>query len=437
MKSYYPNLNENLDVHRYFAGFQEQLWEKVHGFFKQADRHLCIPSPKTGSGRYVQFPKSQQLIRRRELIEYADTFIKIKLQPGQILSLDDFCDKVRIDYDNFSFDEYEIIRRIVFSFYNMWDGRPTDEIKIHRFRPKNPHDKRKNHKDAGVTVNLNYESVNIRMNGRKISEDELSNVFPGKAVIPFIFDDDYDDWVYTSRPLKSNDKLLVLARDKTCLNYFEKNKRGDLQRNECGDLKMKEFSVFIFETCNDEIAGFANLDFDKREIYTTIGGIKARGNTNNVIGHWYDFALPRIKINLFSSTKIFIDSKEIIADKNQIDLSNLILKEGGKKYRLTPGEHSLKCPGISPAYFFIEEYKTAAGASIHHGWIISSNDLRPVKNGERPDIIGLKIKKSGKITDDINLRPFLSQIYCLRNRYSDRSRDAKLKTIERRKNYGC
>jgi hypothetical protein len=214
-------------------------------------------------------------------------------------------------------------------------------------------------------------------------------------------------------------------------DYFENKK--------CADLEMKYFHIYIFESrdMDDEVAIFFNLDFDKREIYTIIGGIKVRGNNkNNVVGYWYDFALPRIKINLPSSTQMFIDSNEIVADKNQIDLSNLLLKNGNERYQLVSGKHSFKCPGVSPAYFFIEECKAATNTSLNHGWIITSDNLRPVKNGEKPNVIGLKIKKPEEITNDTNLRPFLNRIEYLQNRPLERLINGKLKTIEKRRNHG-
>jgi hypothetical protein len=434
MKDYYPNLRKNLAVRRYFENFQEPLWEKVKIFFEKKERHLCIPQRKTGPGRYVQFPKSQQLIRWHELVEYADVFIKINLHPDRIFSFDAFCDRVHIDYNYlFSSGENEIIRRIVFSFYNRWDGRPTSEIRTQRFKPQDPGGEATGHKGPEITLKFSYETVFISKDGRKISEDELLNSFTNKLIIPFIFNEDYEEWEYTTKILQTSDRLLVLINKSHKISDCFVNKK-------CDDLEMKYFHIYIFESrdIDDKVANFVNLDFDKREVYTIIGEIKVRSNNkNNVIGYWYDFALPRIKINLPSSTRMFIDSNEIAVDKNQIDLSNIFLKHGNEQYRLVPGKHSFKCSGVSPAYFFIEECKSAANISLNHGWIISTNNLRPVKKGENPNVIGLKIKKANEIKNDINLRPFLNQIEYLQNRPLERLINGKLKTIEKRRNYGC
>ncbi|MDR1956453.1 MAG: hypothetical protein LBQ30_06320, partial [Treponema sp.] len=172
VRAYYPNLTDNLDILRYFEDFQEQLWEKVKNVFLRKERHLRIPSRKIGPGRYVQFPKSQQLIRWHELVEYADKFIEIKLEPGRILSLEDFCNKVHIEYtDDFSREENEVIQKIVFSFYNKWDGRRTDEIRTHRFKTQNSITGKSARQppETELTINFNYEGVYIYKNDRKIS----------------------------------------------------------------------------------------------------------------------------------------------------------------------------------------------------------------------------------------------------------------------------
>jgi hypothetical protein len=401
MKNYYPNLNENSDVQRYFEDIQEPLWGKVKSTFVREKRYLRIPQRKKGSGRYVQFPKSQQLIRWRELAEYADKFIKIKLEPGRILSLEDFCSMVHIEYmDDLSHEENEIIQKIVFSFYNKWDGRPSDEIRIKRFKAES--ETTLKHPEKEITISLNYEELCIYSSGHKISESELVKIFSDELVIPFVFDEDYQDWRYTNKVLQSNDGLLVLVNKsyKKYPDIFEKMKSDCLETN--------HFHVFIFKEIDNEISNFVKLDFDKKEIYTIIGGIKVNTKynfVNNVLGCWYDSAFPKIKINLPLVTSVFIDSNEILVDKGQIDLSNLVLKEAKKKYPLPAGKHTLKCSGVSPAYFYIEECKANANIAINRGWIISSADLRPARNNEKPNIIGLKLLNSSGKTRKIYGHP--------------------------------
>jgi hypothetical protein len=439
MKSFYPNLGENQDVLHYFEGIQEPLWESTRKVFERKKLYLRIPPCKSGPGRYVQFPKSQQLIRWSELVEYADEFRRLNLAPNQLLAFDDFCDKVHIPYDyQFSQEENEAIRKIIFSFYNKWDGCPGDEIRSQRFKKQGSNRGGINRTSSvsRITAGFNYEAVNIFIGGRKISESELLNKFVNKPVIPFIFNEEYSDYEYTDKTLHAKDRLLVLVNKnlyKTPLDNFKKN--------ECDDLKMERFRIFLFESCNNEIAMLVNLNFDKSEIYTIIGGITVAGNrhlSSKVIGCWYNFALPKIKINLPSTTRVFIDSREVIIEKSQVDLSNLVLKEKetGEKYPLESGEHSFKCTGVSPAYFVIQDSRPNTITAINQGWIITANELRPVRKDEKPCMIGLTVRNH-YMPENANMRPFLSRIDHLKNRPLKPALSTKIQMLEWRKNYGC
>lgn len=437
MKSFYPNLNEDADVLQYFKDFQEPLWEGLRGVFKRKNLSLRIPPCKAGPGRYVQFPKSQQLIRWSELVEYADIFRRIQLAPNKVLAFDDFCNKVHIPYDyQLSQEENEAIKNIIFSFYNKWDGRSSDNIRSQRVKTQSPNNGRIGQPPpvSKVTIEFNYEAVNIFIGGIKVSESELLNRFVNNPVIPFVFNEEYSDYEYTTKILHIKDKLLVLV-DK----YLCKKPLNDFRKNECDDLKMEHFRIFLFESCNNEIAAFVNINLNKNEIYTIIGGITVAGNrhlSNNVIGYWYNFALPRIKINLPYRIRVFIDSKEIIIEKSQIDLSNLVLKETGEKYSLGPGEHSFKCTDVSPAYFLIQETEPNTIATINQGWIITANELRPVRKGEKPCMIGLTVKNNYML-ENANMRPFVLWTDHLKNRLLKPTLSTKIQMLEWRKYYGC
>ena len=106
------------------------MWENVKKIFARKNRCLEIPEQKHGSGRYVQYPKSQRLITWRELSCYADEFIHLHLELHQILSFNDFCIKVFSGYQD------EIIKKIVFSFYDKWDGSSTVELREPKHKSK-------------------------------------------------------------------------------------------------------------------------------------------------------------------------------------------------------------------------------------------------------------------------------------------------------------
>ena len=429
MMSYYPYLNEVSDVLNYFKNNQEEIWSKVKSAFAKKDRYLQIPPQKTGSGRYVQFPKSQQIIRWGQLVQYADLFLRERLEPNQILSLNEFCGKVYFDIYNKPKEEQDAIKKIVFSFYNKWDGRTSDEIKLQRYKTKDINHVQTKHKTSKskITLDIYHGIILFFEDNKEITENDILNIFSNKNVIPFVLDGDYGDWIYTNKSLRTKDELLLLVKNNHKIHH-------DFLKCELSDYEMKYFKIFIFDTCDLdrfglEIAKLANLELNKKEIYSIIGGIKASNNynfQNNVLGCWYDFALPKVKVNMICST-IYLDSKLVNLENNIIDLS---------EYQLKPGEHSLKCKDISPAFFYIKQPDSKVKIDICSGWLISSNELRQVNNNEKPNIIGLNVINIHGGIGDSALRPFLSKIAFLEKRPLMQSLNSNIKLMEERRHYG-
>jgi len=428
MKKYYAsNLVEDQDVREYFKNIkQEDLWERVRRFFEKEARYLRIPprKPKGVSGRYTQFPKSQQIIRWNEVIKYADTFRGLKLEPYQILSLGDFCDRVHIDNRyRFKPEEYEAIRKIVFSFYNKWDGRSTTEIKAQRKSVQNRQHGQVMGRSANpeIVIKIENDVMRVFVDDKKKSGKYLFNMFPQKRALPFIFDEYYEDWTEIRKRLKRKDKVLVLINKSYPVGNYFRDHRYD-------DLKLECFHVYIFDNCNSRIAEFADLKFDNNEIYTIIGGVSGRSSYNanaNVLGIWYDFALPKIKINLPPLANVYIDSKEVAVEKNQINLA---------KCSLPVGWHSFKCKDISPVYFYVAGATANDTVELNSGWLVSSIDMRQIKHDETPSIIGLDVLKPNKATTP--MRPFLSQMKYLQKRLSEQRLSRKIQAIETRRYYG-
>ena len=443
LRWYYPNLEDDSSVQKYFDDIEQgKLWEKVKNKFANENRYLIIPEPpnriEKGPGKNVQFPKSQQLIRWNELVEYADKFKRINLEDSQIFSFDDFCEIVDISgkYD-FSSEEYRTIQKIVFSFYNNWDGRSSKEIKNQGFIRKNKKERQVSHAvpdvQSKIRLKIQDERIHIWIDEKKALEEELLSRSQEKNKVVFAFDEDYEDWVHITKrkKIQNEDRLLVLENK----SYRFHDHFAEFRHE---NLEMECFRVYVFETCDFEIASFIDFYFDKKIIYATQGGIKALGNyslKNNVLGSWYDFALPKAKINL-PLTSVYIDSEEIVVTDGQIDLSNVTIKKNNTKYLLKQGEHSLKCKDVSPAYFYVEGSNLHSNPPINCGWKISPSDLRPINHNENPDIMGLKILKTRKTAENNHLRPFLLQAKRLQNRIGN-DLDNKIKSIETRRYYGC
>jgi hypothetical protein len=438
MKNYYSNLVEDHNVYLYFRGFQENLWANVALVFSRKNRCLEIPPKKEGSGRYVQFPKSQRLITYNELIGYADNFLRISLEPHQIISFYDFCKKLYLPF-NYSFtnEQNEIIKKIIFAFYNKWNGSSTNEIRKQKQRSKSPLLFSKNRIDVTenkleLTIRFENERMVYRFGKNTITEQELKNHFKNKSVLSFLYDDEYEDWLYTIRPLHSRNRLLVLV-DKLARRNTDKYKLL---------FSTEYYTVYHFDCCDNNVASFTGLSFVTKEYFTIIGGIRIVNwyhFRNDVLGAWYDFALPKIRVDLGIDTQVFIDSKEIIIVDGCIDLDNLVLKENNKNWKLEPRdkEYALKCSDLSPVYFSIKAPKSCSDIDLNRGWKISLDSLRPIKQDEIPDMAGLLINSSFYIRKEGGLRPFLHKKEYLQNRISHRGLDEWIVNLEKRSLYGA
>jgi hypothetical protein len=440
MKKFYLNLKEDSDVLRYFERFQEDMWEKVRKVFAKKNRLLQIPKQKHGSGRYVQFPKSQRLITWNELSKYADLFININLQPYQVLPFSDFCSKVYMVYNyNFNDEQNEIIKKIVFSFYCNWDGSPTEKLRKPKKREKLPLFIKNrmilSENKFKFTLRIENEKPIYYFDGDKKSEQDVKKTFQNKQILSFLYDEEYEDWKYTTQPLHENDRLLVL------INKSDICDKLDIWHRQRDFIFFTEnYYVYHFQNCDNNIAKSAGLSFITKEYFTIIGGIRVINCyyfRNDVLGAWYDFALPKIKLNLKNNIRVFINSKEIIINNNIVDLNNLMLITNKEKYILCPceKEYSIKCTDLPPVYFLIKGSADVNIESIDKGWKLTSHSLRPIKLGEAPDISGLVCYiQNTKIKG--NLRPFLSQNDYLQNRLSNAGLNKNIRNIELRRMYG-
>lgn len=123
------NFKDNNDVQQFYKDSQDVIWLKSKKLFETEKRYLKIPVPKTGPGCYVQYPLSQRIVNGTFIINYADKFIALHLEPASGITYQIFEGLVfnRNKYSN-------MIRRMIFSFYCVWDGRNSKDI-LNRKKP--------------------------------------------------------------------------------------------------------------------------------------------------------------------------------------------------------------------------------------------------------------------------------------------------------------
>lgn len=109
---------------RYFEDGQDQIWATVHEFFKTKKKEIFnFPSDKQyGPGRYVRYPLSQQLLPTRQIIQYADKF-RQTLDPHMPYTYEEFKKRIKFNWNH----DNELIKHSIFSFYQTWDGRLSQD----------------------------------------------------------------------------------------------------------------------------------------------------------------------------------------------------------------------------------------------------------------------------------------------------------------------
>lgn len=149
-KNYRERLSQVLDwnlqdLQSWMVENQETFWSKLYSWCDQNDFRIAKCQPKTGAGRYVQFPVQQaaRMFTQKDLKAIAYHFVQKKLQPNEDISESDFWGimgrrrlpdyvhtnhgKRLVEVKDYLNDAYTQ----VYNFFLRWDG---DYIDIDRNR---------------------------------------------------------------------------------------------------------------------------------------------------------------------------------------------------------------------------------------------------------------------------------------------------------------
>lgn len=406
------DFNDANNVQMWYQSYQENLWKRVKDLFKKENRNLIIPEEKTGTGRYVQYPLKQRLVSGTSIIRYADRFIEFGLEQNSGITFDYF-EKLVLKKS-----EDKMIKRMVFSFYCMWDGRSYNEIYN---RTKISNAQREQQAKDEFCIRLEPE-IAIYINQKKIDfeKDEIDykylwkldeNKYLTHKGIVFIQDENYNDWLPLARnkAIDINEDVLLISQQQNVPKHIEDFiKNGKAEIFEIGKYRLILLSSFAQEDFNE-----FGIKVKQTPYLSLTGGLKIKRNT------YYDFALPVIKLNesILGKTKaIFIDLKEYPVENEIVKISD----------KLTAGKHFVKLFNSwesSEVYFYVENVQNAEIADIH-GWNLNcaQQKAEPAQDSEKI-IDGLKccaelkwICRDDSKTDE-TLRAFQKQNDKLANRF--------------------
>ena len=425
--SYFGDLNE---VQQFYRDVQDSIWDRVKHLFATQKRYLAIPKPYTGPYCYVQYPLSQRIISGREIIEYADRFIALHLEPFSGITFELFEGLV---FNRYEYSDNEMIRRMIFSFYCMWDGRNYDDI-VCRRRVLSTAEQEKKAKDEFLIqiepeIKFYINKTKIDLTREKINDKYIwrfdENKYFTRRGTYFIKDSDYNDWLPYNRAIDAEEELLLITTQKRYPSYVEKLRTTD----EIEILSAGLYSILILRLRHRESFEDFRIPVKTQPYFSLVGGLKVKRNT------YYSFALPSVVLTEQEYDKT--QYKSVYLDAKEYPIVDGIAQITDK---LGSGKHCIKLLNSwdsSEKFFSVEDFSEAS-IPDNHGWIINETDgkLCPSTNMEETVIDGLTLtgniqwierKNITSIYKDNNeLRPFLFQKERLENRFQ----------LNRRSHYG-
>lgn len=409
------------------CALQERMWALVDKTFNVNN----IPShTRFGDrNRYVQYPKSQNLLgssMRTFRIRYADRFIELGLEPNQGITFDIF-EGLVFNRNNYNYVKNTMLRRLVFSFYCMWDGRSYREI-IERRKALSKEEIEARARDEFciqlepiIKFYMNKEFVDLSkgsLNEKYLWKFDENSYLTRRGSL-FLKDSNYNDWLPSpiSKPIDPDEEVIILTNQNRLPSYVEHYcKTGEIDVIKAGIYRILILN-FKDRTSFDRF----RIPVKAEPYFSLVGGLKIKRNT------YYSFALPIIKFSEHKYDKkiyksIYVDSKEYPVVNGIVQLPE----------KMAPGKHCIKLLNSwdSSEMYFSVEAVSAAPIPETHGWILNetNKETKPSLNIENTVISGLTLlgklewieRKPILLTkiDNENLRPFLQQIDKLENRFA-------------------
>ena len=328
----------------YSARKQEQLWENSQKLLKSEGLNLWIPDRGSNTGRYVQYPQKQRIIKRNTLEDYIAKF-KNRFDTETVISysFNDFSTKLFRDSDDLyarirkekqsdlsEIEALNIAKRIIFYCYCNWVEREVQK--------RGPY--KKVEKDS-YKIRLSDDKFNILKNDTEVKSYSEVILFR-----PFTYDETYDEWVLSYSDIDHTDNVIIGVL---------------LDRTQWKNNSLLSGAAFFEWSCSPNLRFYINpvkfierreKEWFKKDNIKFIGGVKDND------GRWILSLLPTIT-NIKKQNTVIIDHKSYLLDNGSFDLNSVSDKMGA-------GIHFIKLLDRAPISF-----ETVAPGKIsvsHSGW---------------------------------------------------------------------
>ena len=416
--SYYQKIKDNYSSYKYsdnnsicngYFSNQINLWRRVQKLFEKNGRRLEIPDDHPGAGRYVQYPVKSHEMKNTELLRWADKFRNRGIKPHDInVTYQYFCSLF------FPNSRNESLKRTIYNFYKIWDGRSFSDI-LNK-RPKIVSEKDLNAVDTKIV--MDYLSSKIEFfnqeSGEKINvlSEVYSLIYSQSNRVFFVQNEDDDFYSAKKNKIDFGLDFIIISNS------------GLIIHDSCLENKFNQSfgkeNLFVYKIkFSKDICAKLHIDVAQKPPLDLVGGLKKSRNC------YYRFALPAIEFSQPQKV-MYVNSNMIPLDSNRVVLRELsclepIIKKGGTV--------AIRLADYLPVRFKVEEIDSEREEFDEIGWEFNKSRYVPasIKDEEELQngvVIGFNttldfkpIKTVNNKTD--NRRKFIIHKDYLENRFSE------------------
>ena len=336
---------------------QEHIWINVKEYLKKhCNLSLIIPQQKEFSGRYVQYPKNQQLFKLSDFSQLEKRFKQRGLFSSPPKTFQEFtdrafgknekiCNNSGLDYISQRSIE-PIALRIAFYCFCNWIER---DIRNNSNKNK-PKEKSKSKKWFSIQINTNDQTFILFKNGKETTPKSEREIITKSY---FVFDEIFGEWSMVTKV--SNTDFIGTCIDAIGKSSLE-SKYPIAKKYTC----MTDNSILFFVLPKGTDVS-NRWDIQKPPKKKLIGGLK------DEVGDWIPGLLPFVEFGTDWNGKFFyIDSERINASCQKYDLN---------EKDISPGIHVIKFPGEIPFEFKVARTRPHKIDSGGWNWNLKTSQI--------------------------------------------------------------
>ena len=432
--AYLPMLNRYgiSDTNGYFSGgtttigktAQDKTWQIASDILEKNDLFLDLGNvyEHDGAYRYVQYPRSQRIISKNDLLKFIDVFESLGLLPGSDISYNDFkrllekrpvCARIiyNAHIECHTGKASDFLQHLVYGFYKNWDGSSRSDIE--KFGGGG--------RGGGKSALENYffsaypfdEGRNFEINGSlKKGQKELQNV--PEVVIAgsqceknpyFTLVFGYSsEWCFAKGYPRLGQSVLMIYKQTDWKRIWAL--RTD-NPDEIFIRPWKDYYVVAVKSLTDKIANILRLKYRLEPPVEYIGGLRSR---YAYVQGWLDFAKPMIRLSsVYSNEPIIIKNKKNSFSR-EVKINNSIIDL--ETVELAPDQYFIISNGrrVPDSDFEIASITKEMRKESICGWELTTiGELSPCKDCSRINVVGFDF--SCEDGAESNERSFLRKMH--------------------------